>query len=227
MMIACAMLNFVDGTGGVADPPRGRCETVQISGHQGDFAPYVNGLYVAALEGGRPALVNGRSSYQKERGLETAEQPELFLMFRDDRWFITFFVPGQGKTMSGLGYFLEDVVAADELSGPLYVAGKADPEVRVACKSRAEPGEGINDTTMLPPKPFPAHWGSPPLSVEEGSFAVDLGGGYGRGSSMLQKWVEERMLTDSIAEGATRAPNCMAADGSTAASTLPQRRDEL
>ena len=43
----------------------------------------------------------------QERGLETAEQPELFLMFRDDRWFITFFVPGQGKTMSGLGYFLE------------------------------------------------------------------------------------------------------------------------
>ena len=54
-------------------------------------------------------------------------------MSRQDRWYITFYVPGQGKSLSALGYFDGDFDTADSIVGPLWVAGKSDEMVDIRC----------------------------------------------------------------------------------------------
>jgi len=115
----------------LADDSTEPCGAVKIFGRSGEFAEYVNGFY--SMGGGEVVKVNGRLNYQKARTEASKEHPELFLMFQAGRWYITFFAPGQGKSMTALAYFDDDVLAAEHIATPLRIAGSLDDAVRITC----------------------------------------------------------------------------------------------
>uniref|UniRef100_A0A7S2KDV1 Subtilisin inhibitor domain-containing protein n=1 Tax=Skeletonema marinoi TaxID=267567 RepID=A0A7S2KDV1_9STRA len=57
------------------------------------------------------------------------------------------------------------------------------------------------DGTMSSDSPFPAHWGQPPMGQTR-DYVV-LPGSYGRGSSTLKHWIEEKMAEDAAAAADT------------------------
>jgi len=127
----------------------GGCTVLEIAGHQGDLSDYVNGVYSAGEDGG--VLTNGRLAYQKARGPGSEKHPEMFLMFRDTRWFVTFYVANKGKTMSAMGYFEQDTADAGDITAALVVAGQADGGVKVKCLERGAEVETPNEQVAEDP----------------------------------------------------------------------------
>jgi hypothetical protein len=93
------------------------------------FSTYINGIYKASPDN---PLVNGRLSYHKERTDD--EHPDIFFMYRNERWFVAFFAPGQGKQMTAIGHFETDALDPSKIVGSLNVAGALDDGVIVACE---------------------------------------------------------------------------------------------
>lgn len=58
----------------------------------------------------------------------------------------------------------------------------------------AETEIDINSDTIIIRPSFPEHWGPPP--VRQTRDFIQLPGEYGRGSSTLKKWIEEKMAED-------------------------------
>ena len=58
----------------------------------------------------------------------------------------------------------------------------------------AETEIDINSDTIIMRPSFPEHWGPPP--IRQTRDFIQLPGEYGRGSSTLKKWIEEKMAED-------------------------------
>ena len=69
-------------------------------------------------------------------------------------------------------------------------------------------------------KPFPAHWGKPPL--RQTRDLVQWPGGYGRGSGTVREWIQKKMAEDAIPRAASEGVG-----GKNEANPVQQSNEEL
>jgi len=69
--------------------------------------------------------------------------------------------------------------------------------------AQAEVNINPDGTMSNPSSPYPPHWGQPPM--RQTRDYIQLPEPYGRGSSTIKKWIEERMAEDAAAAAAAAA----------------------
>eukprot|EP01052_Picozoa_sp_SAG31_P029354 SAG31_NODE_2911_length_4921_cov_2.526752_5_plen_321_part_00 len=123
-----------------------------------------------------------------------------------------------GDSSGGRGPHFSETTLVPELviNNPLAfnkaVLDESDSPGTVVASSaapRAWDGSDLHTLTSEPARPYPGHWGLPPLHGVPKT--CELPGGFGRGSSTLAEWIQRHLDADAVEQAKRNAAACRAA----------------